>query len=86
GFKGDINKPGLTPSIPSWADDVVKGKAVGIVLETAHPTKFGETVQNAVGRIPSMPESLERVLRLKDNSIPMSKDYESFKDWLVENL
>ncbi|MCR5622255.1 MAG: threonine synthase [Treponema sp.] len=86
GFKGDINKPGLTPSVPSWADDVVKGKSVGIVLETAHPTKFGATVQDAVGRIPSMPESLERVMRLKDNSIPMSKDYKSFKDWLVSNL
>ncbi len=86
GFKGDIQKPGLTPNIPAWANDVVEGKAVGIVLETAHPTKFGSTVQEAVGRIPSMPPSLERVMRLKDNSIPMSKDYESFKSWLVENL
>ncbi|MBQ9538670.1 MAG: threonine synthase [Treponema sp.] len=86
GFKGDINKPGLTPSIPTWADDVVQEKAVGIVLETAHPTKFGSTVQEAIGRIPSMPDSLERVLRLKDNSIPMEKDYTSFKDWLVANL
>ena len=59
---------------------------MGIVLETAHPTKFGSTVQEAIGRIPSMPDSLERVLRLKDNSIPMEKDYTSFKDWLVANL
>lgn len=86
GFKGDIDKPGLTPSIPSWAGDVVQGKAVGIVLETAHPSKFGATVQEAVGRSPSMPSSLERVMRLKDNSIPMTKDYKSFKSWLVENL
>ena len=86
GFKGDINKPGLTANIPDWANEVVNGKAVGIVLETAHPAKFGATVQNAIGRSPSMPDRLEKVMQLKDNAIPMNKDYDSFKDWLVANL
>jgi hypothetical protein len=26
------------------------------------------------------------VLALPDHAIPMEKDYESFKDWLVSNL
>ena len=86
GEAGDYNKPGLTANIPSWADKVVEKQAVGIVLETAHPAKFGETVFKAIGREPSMPERLEKVMNLPDHAIPMTKDYESFKEWLVNNL
>ena len=86
GTKNDFTKPGLTPNLPSWADKVINKEAVGIILETAHPAKFGATVQNAIGRQPSMPDRLEKVLALPDHAIPMEKDYESFKDWLVSNL
>ena len=41
---------------------------------------------NAIGREPTMPDRLEKVLALPDYAIPMEKDYESFKDWLVSNL
>lgn len=82
----DISKPGLTANIPSWAESVIDKSAVGIVLETAHPAKFGSTVQKAIGRGPSMPDRLEKVLSLPDNAIPMEKDYDSFKQWLTSNL
>ncbi|MEE3315064.1 MAG: threonine synthase [Treponema sp.] len=82
----DINRTGLTNSAPSWAKAVVDKTAVGIILETAHPAKFGSTVIDAIGREPSMPDRLERVLSLPDRSIPMKKDYNSFKEWLVSNL
>lgn len=85
-LQNDYTKPGLSPNIPDWANDVVNKKAVGIILETAHPAKFGSTVQKAIGREPSMPERLEKVLKLPDHAIPMEKDYESFKTWLVKNL
>ncbi len=86
GQKNDWSKPGLTSSVPSWASSVVNKKAVAIILETAHPAKFGATVVKAIGQDPSMPERLEKVMSLPDNAIPMTKDYESFKEWLVENL
>lgn len=85
-LSGDINRTGLTNSAPEWAQAVVDKKAVGIILETAHPAKFGETVVNAIGREPSMPDRLEKVLSLPDRAIPMEKDYDSFKQWLVSNL
>lgn len=85
-LKPDYTKPGLSANIPSWANDVVNKKAVGIILETAHPAKFGSIVQKAIGREPSMPQRLEKVLKLPDHAIPMEKDYESFKEWLVKNL
>ena len=86
GEKGDYTKPGLTANIPAWADKVISKEAAAIILETAHPAKFGATVVNAIGREPNMPERLEKVMALPDNAIPMEKDYDSFKSWLVANL
>lgn len=86
GIKNPTDKPGLTPNIPKWADKVLNKTAVGIILETAHPAKFGDIVTNAIGREPSLPDRLEKVLSLPDRSIPMKADYESFKEWLLENL
>ena len=86
GEKNDYTKPGLTPNVPFWAESVVNKKAVNIILETAHPAKFGATVEKAINREPSMPDRLEKVLSLPDRAIPMEKDYDSFKEWLVSNL
>lgn len=85
-ISGDVNKTGLTNSAPEWAKAVVDKTAVGIILETAHPAKFGSTVVDAIGREPSMPDRLEKVMSLPDRSIAMKKDYDSFKEWLVNNL
>ncbi len=86
GIQGSIDEPGLTPNLPEWADKVVEKHAVGIILETAHPAKFGDTVTKAIGREPSIPDRLEKVLSLPDRSIPMTSDYESFREWLMGNL
>ncbi len=86
GLAGDYEKPGLTPNLPSWADKVINKQAVGIVLETAHPAKFGAIVKEATGREPSMPDRLAQVMKLPDHAIPMDNDYSQFKEWLTENL
>ena len=86
GTKNDFTKPGLTPNLPSWADKVINKEAVGIILETAHPAKFGATVQKATGTSPIIPDRLEKVMKLEDKAIPMENNYEQFKSWLLENL
>lgn len=86
GSKNDFTKPGLTPNLPAWADKVINKEAVGIILETAHPAKFGATVQKATGTSPSIPDRLEKVMKLEDRAIPMENSYEAFKTWLLENL
>ena len=50
------------------------------------PDKFGQTVKLATGKEPPLPERLERVMRLPDNSVPMENDYEKFRAWLEESL
>lgn len=86
GNKGDFNKPGLTPSVPNWSQKVLDKKAVGIILETASPAKFGQIVTDAIGKEPPIPARLEEVMRLQDRAIPMNIDYKQFKDWLLANL
>ncbi len=84
--KGDYTKPGLTPNVPAWASKVDSNEAIGIILETASPAKFGSIVTDAIGREPPMPARLEEVLRKKDRAISMENDYNMFKDWLIANL
>lgn len=86
GNKNDYNYPGLTPNIPAWGQSVVDKKAVGVILETASPAKFGQTVFDAIGKEPPIPARLEEVMRLPDRAIPMDNDYNAFKDWLLANL
>lgn len=86
GLKNDYNKAGLTPSVPKWANEVINNNAVGIILETAHPAKFGQIVYDAIGREPAIPERLQEVLIKPDRSIPMENDYNQFKDWIYANL
>ncbi len=86
GKKNDYSKPGLTPNVPVWADDVINKKAVGIILETADPAKFGATVKEAIGREPVIPERLQKIMQLPEQAIPMKNNYDTFKDWLMNNL
>lgn len=86
GNKGDYKKPGLTPNIPVWSDRLLDKKAVGIILETASPAKFGQIVKDAIGKEPPIPSRLEEVMRLPDRAISMDNDYDLFKDWLLSNL
>ncbi len=86
GCKNDWTKPGLTPNLPAWADKVTGKNAVSIILETAHPAKFGNIVSDAIGREPAIPETLQAVMNLPDQAIPMENDYAKFKEWLKANL
>lgn len=89
GSKNPEGMPGLLgtkKTAPVWANNCVGKSCVGMILETAHPAKFGETVRESIGREPSMPERLERVLSLPDRSQPMSSDYAEFRSWLEKNL
>lgn len=56
----------------------------GIFLETAHPAKFTETVEEVVGEgnVP-MPEKLKAFLKGQKQSIGLSPAYPDFKDYLL---
>ncbi len=56
---------------------------VGVFLETAHPAKFTETVEQVIGKgALILPEKLATFLNGEKQSIPMGRDYDTFRDYL----
>lgn len=56
-----------------------------IVLATAHPVKFKETVDAVIDGEVTIPDRLKAVLGSEKLSIPMEADYLVFRDFLMEN-
>ncbi len=63
------------------ADNLKEGE-VGVFLETAHPAKFKDTVEPIVGPI-EIPAKLQAFMRGKKKSIELSKDFATFKQFLL---
>jgi len=55
----------------------------GIVLATAHPSKFAETVVRAVGMRPAMPERLAACLDRPKKSIPFANRFSDLQEFLL---
>jgi len=53
------------------------------VLATAHPAKFAEVVQKAMGIAPPLPSRLAEYLQRPKLSRPMSNNYDDFKQFLL---
>ena len=56
----------------------------GLVLATAHPAKFAEIVQRAIGSAPPLPDRLAAYLKRDKLSLPMSNAYEDFRRFLLD--
>jgi len=66
-------------------DELLKDNETGIFLETAHPAKFTETVEQVVGKgnVP-MPERLLKFMKGEKLSIEFPAKYEFFRTYLYE--
>lgn len=51
----------------------------GVFLETAHPAKFLNVVEDAIGQSISIPASLQKFLAGEKKSIPISSDFQELK-------
>lgn len=56
----------------------------GIFLETAHPAKFKDTVENITGQPLPVPEKLAAFMKGKKQSVSLPADFEQFKQFLLE--
>ncbi|HNX55363.1 MAG TPA: threonine synthase [Prolixibacteraceae bacterium] len=62
----------------------LKPGETGVFLETAHPAKFTETVENVLGKgTVALPEKLQAFMKGEKQSIPLSTDFENFKQYLL---
>ena len=55
----------------------------GIFLETAHPAKFKETVEDITGHDVRIPAKLADFMRGTKQSVPMTADFDSFRQFLL---
>jgi threonine synthase len=54
-----------------------------IVLETAHPAKFLDSIDENLSQMIDMPERLKKCLKKKKHSIKLSSDFADLKDFLL---
>ena len=57
---------------------------VGVFLETAHPAKFLETVENIIETQVEIPSKLQAFMKGTKQSIEMSKHFKDFKTFLLK--
>ncbi|MCS6967927.1 MAG: threonine synthase [Cytophagales bacterium] len=68
----------------AFCQEYQPANAVGIILETAHPVKFSEVVTQTLGQTPTVPERLQHLMTLPKLSIPLPKDFATFKNFLMQ--
>jgi threonine synthase len=57
----------------------------GIILETAHPSKFIDSVEEVINQKIDIPERLAILADKKKESVLISTKFDPFKKWLLEN-
>lgn len=61
----------------------LKDGETGVFLETAHPAKFKDTVERAIGAEVEIPSRLAEFMKGEKKSVAMAADFESFKSFLM---
>jgi threonine synthase len=55
----------------------------GIILETAHPVKFSEVVEETLGVKPEIPDSLKSIMNREKKAVLLSSEYSDFFSWMM---
>ena len=63
----------------------IDGNSKIVILETAHPAKFSDVVEKAVGKTVLLPSRLEECLSRKKLSTKLSNDYKDFKEYFIHS-
>lgn len=80
---GYILDPHGTCGYRALQENLLPGET-GVFCETAHPAKFKETVDAIIGTEVSIPDRLAEFMQGEKKSIPMSKDFNDFKAYLLQ--
>jgi threonine synthase len=67
-------------------EEQLKPGETGVFLETAHPSKFKDSVEKITGVAVEIPERLKIFMERKKISVPMSKEYSAFRSFLNGRL
>ncbi|MGQ7871245.1 threonine synthase [Sunxiuqinia sp. sy24] len=80
---GYLTDPHGATGYKALEEDLLDGE-LGVFLETAHPAKFTETVEQIIGKGKvRLPEKLQEFMTREKLSVPISKDFEDFRAYLL---
>jgi threonine synthase len=70
------------------AEQFIKEQEVAraIILETAHPVKFPEVVEEAIGQTIEIPDSVKYLLDKEKVAIPIGASFAGFKGWMLSKV
>ena len=57
-----------------------------LILSTAHPCKFSETVHQATGIEPKIPENIKNILNQKESYITLDNNLAAIKNYILERI
>jgi threonine synthase len=67
------------------ADHILNlSSGAGFFIETAHPAKFADIVQEVIGKKIDIPESLRQVMKKTPVKTTLSADYKDLRDYLLK--
>ena len=75
---------GLHASLESTDEFAKKGVPI-VTLATAHPAKFRDAVERAIGVRPSLPQRVGDLFGREEHFAEISGDYEAARDFVLEN-
>lgn len=62
----------------------LRADEMGVFLETAHPAKFKTTVDEILGTDIEIPAKLQAFMKGTKQSVPMTKEFDNFKAYLMQ--
>lgn len=69
----------------AYSSECADTSSQGIVLATAHPAKFLETVEAATGHALQVPERLASLVKQEKQATFLSSNFKCFKEWLLSS-
>ncbi|NJD21086.1 MAG: threonine synthase [Melioribacter sp.] len=72
-------------ALKKYLDIHKQNKIDSVIVETAHPAKFKEVVENAISKEVKIPQRLAECLNKEKKSIVLDSKFETFKDFLSAN-
>lgn len=82
GSTGYLCDPHGACGFRALSEQLTEGE-VGVFLETAHPAKFKDTVEAIIGGEVEIPAKLRAFMQGTKQSVPMSKEFADFKQYLL---
>ncbi|RYG44154.1 MAG: hypothetical protein EOO01_20045 [Chitinophagaceae bacterium] len=60
-----------------------RGEGTGIFLETAHPVKFYDVVEQVVEAVIDLPPAIQAISDKQKSAVQIGTDYEGFRNYLL---